>query len=220
MVPSSFGVVPPTGGSPSLQNLKLYPGCGCWIAQLDLSVAGMSALAVGTAVDVTIKCDEAMRLEARAVVAKMHEAKILPGTKSWSEEERRAAYHRHVRRFGGSGVTSLAVGDLGELLFGLRTDGEEFPIEASISKSEVAGHTTEALMANDELAQQTMRLNQTLASLLVSNAQPMEQRLGEINVQVVGWIKQFKRSLDALKAQQDESLSLKASTQTVAQLKR
>jgi hypothetical protein len=82
-----------------------------------------------------------------------------------------------------------------------------------------AGHEL-ALMANDELAQQTMRLNQTLASLLVSNAQPMEQRLGEINVQVVGWIKQFKRSLDALKAQQDESLSLKASTQTVAQLKR
>jgi Sec-independent protein translocase protein TatA len=48
----------------------------------------------------------------------------------------------------------------------------------------------------------------------------LEQRLAELNAQVVEWIKQFKRSLDALKTQHEEALSLKASTQVAAQLKR
>jgi Sec-independent protein translocase protein TatA len=48
----------------------------------------------------------------------------------------------------------------------------------------------------------------------------MEQRLAELNAQVVEWIKQFKRSMDALKTEHEETLSLKASTQVVAQLKR
>jgi hypothetical protein len=76
------------------------------------------------------------------------------------------------------------------------------------------------LMADEELARQTLALNQTIARLLIPNAQPMEQRLAELNVQVVEWIKQFKRSLDALKSQHEEAQSFKASTQTVAQLKR
>ena len=82
-----------------------------------------------------------------------------------------------------------------------------------------AGHDV-VLMADDELARQTMALNQTLSRLLMPNAKPMEQRLAELNVQVVEWIKQFKRSLDALKAQNEEAQSFKASTQTVTQLKR
>ena len=76
------------------------------------------------------------------------------------------------------------------------------------------------VMADEELARQTMALNQTIARLLLPSAKPMEQRLAELNVQVVEWIKQFKRSLDALKTQHEEALSLRASTQTVAQLKR
>ncbi len=76
------------------------------------------------------------------------------------------------------------------------------------------------VMADEELARQTMALNQSMARLLMPNAKPMEQRLAELNVQVVEWIKQFKRSLDALKTQNEEAQSFKASTQTVAQLKR
>ena len=63
-------------------------------------------------------------------------------------------------------------------------------------------------------------LNQTIARLLMPSPKPMEQRLADLNAQVVEWIKQFKRSLDALKTQHEEALSLRASTQTVAQLKR
>jgi type VI protein secretion system component VasF len=76
------------------------------------------------------------------------------------------------------------------------------------------------VMADEELARQTMALNQTIARLLLPSAKPMEQRLAELNAQVVEWIKQFKRSLDALKTQHEEAQSFKASTQTVAQLKR
>jgi hypothetical protein len=76
------------------------------------------------------------------------------------------------------------------------------------------------LMADDELARQTIDLNQTIARLLIPSTKPMEQRLAELNVLVVDWIKQFKRSLDALKAQHEDALSLKPSTQVVAQLKR
>ena len=76
------------------------------------------------------------------------------------------------------------------------------------------------LMADEELARQTITLNQNIARLLMPSAKPMEQRLADLNVQVVAWIKQFKRSLDALKMQNEEAQSFKASTQTVAQLKR
>lgn len=76
------------------------------------------------------------------------------------------------------------------------------------------------LMADDELARQTMALNQTIARLLMPSVKPMEQRLAELNVQVVAWIKQFKRSLEALKTQHEEALSLRAGTQVVALLRR
>jgi Sec-independent protein translocase protein TatA len=48
----------------------------------------------------------------------------------------------------------------------------------------------------------------------------MEKRLAELNVQVIDWIKQFKRSLDALKIQNEEALGLHASAQVAAPLKR
>jgi hypothetical protein len=76
------------------------------------------------------------------------------------------------------------------------------------------------LMADDELARQTMALNHAISRLLMPSAKSVDQRLAELNELVVEWIKQFKRSLDALKTQHEEALSLKASTQTVAQLKR
>ena len=43
------------------------------------------------------------------------------------------ALEQHIRHFGQQGITNLAMGPL-DALFGLRTNGEEFPIEASISQ--------------------------------------------------------------------------------------
>ena len=50
----------------------------------------------------------------------------------------RAAHRHHVQEFGQSGVTSRKMGKLGTVM-GLRSNGEEFPIEASISHNAVDG---------------------------------------------------------------------------------
>ncbi|MBC7469231.1 MAG: PAS domain-containing sensor histidine kinase [Ramlibacter sp.] len=49
----------------------------------------------------------------------------------------RAAHDRHVRRFGETGVTSRRMGDT-TVIYGQRADGEEFPMDASISQLQTA----------------------------------------------------------------------------------
>jgi PAS domain S-box-containing protein len=51
-------------------------------------------------------------------------------------ERFRDAHHQHLREFGRRGVTNRRMGELGALS-ALRADGEEFPIEASISHTRV-----------------------------------------------------------------------------------
>jgi PAS domain S-box-containing protein len=63
-------------------------------------------------------------------------------------ERYRPRHREHVTRFGHSGATVRRMG--GDLvLAGVRADGEEFPIDASISHVEVGGHTFYTVILRD-----------------------------------------------------------------------
>jgi PAS domain S-box-containing protein len=63
-------------------------------------------------------------------------------------EHARAAHARHVEHFGKTGATARRMGALGEIS-GLRANGEEFPIEASISRVEVNDGTLFTVILRD-----------------------------------------------------------------------
>ena len=63
-------------------------------------------------------------------------------------ERCRDAYADHIRRFGGSRAPDRRLGRLGEIT-GLRADGQEFPIEASISQIQIGGETLSTVILRD-----------------------------------------------------------------------
>ena len=78
----------------------------------------------------------------------------------------REAHREHVAEFGRTGATSRAMGNL-RPLSGLRANGEEFPIEASISHIEVGGQQTYTVILRDvterkRAEEQILRLNAEL----------------------------------------------------------
>jgi two-component system sensor kinase len=63
-------------------------------------------------------------------------------------ERFRSAHAKHIRRYGETGGTSRAMGSLG-ILSGLRQGGEEFPIEASISRVDAGGQKLFTVILRD-----------------------------------------------------------------------
>lgn len=63
-------------------------------------------------------------------------------------ERYRAAHRAHIERFGRTGVTMRRMGE-NIVLAGLREDGEEFPIDASISQVEVGGRRYYTVILRD-----------------------------------------------------------------------
>jgi len=60
----------------------------------------------------------------------------------------RDAHREHIRAFGESGKTARKMDSQGTVI-GIRADGQEFPIEASISKMQIDGHTLYTVILRD-----------------------------------------------------------------------
>ncbi len=89
-------------------------------------------------------------------------------------ERFRPAHRDQVRAFGQGEVSRATMGV--RTVYGLRADGEEFPMEASISKVELGGRNlytvihrdvTESIRANERLVEQAALLDQSHEAIVV-----------------------------------------------------
>jgi PAS domain S-box-containing protein len=83
----------------------------------------------------------------------------------------RSAHSAHVRKFGETGTTNRTMDKIGTLR-ALRADGEEFPMEASISHTEAGGQTFFTVILRDitERERAEKKLAEKMAELARSNA--------------------------------------------------
>src|SRR5215469_17613721 len=135
------------------------------INQLVRESPGLLSGIIGSAMDAIIAIDDAQRIvlfnsaAERIFLCRAIEA-IGGSIERFIPERFRAEHSVHIRRFAESGVTNRTLYGLGTL-WGLRTTGEEFPIEASISKVESAGKKFFTAVIRDitdrERSQETLR---------------------------------------------------------------
>ena len=122
---------------------------------LQQSEARMAGI-VTSAMDAIISIDQAQRITLFNIAAekmfRLPAAEIMGQSLDRLIPRRfRGEHGQHVEGFGKTGVTSRSMRSLGALgaLSGLRADGEEFPIEASISQVRVAGQQIYTVILRD-----------------------------------------------------------------------
>lgn len=113
----------------------------------------ISAL-VESAMDAIISIDEDQRIvlfnRAAAVMFRCPASEAIGSPlERFIPERFRAAHRQHILRFAETGTTARAMGRELGVLWGLRADGEEFPIEASISQVELDWHRQLTVILRD-----------------------------------------------------------------------
>jgi PAS domain S-box-containing protein len=89
----------------------------------------------------------------------------------------REGHRRHIDQFGRTGVTSRAMGQ-SPSLWGLRADGEQFPIEASISQVEVDGQKIYTAIVRD--ISERHRSREEIRRMNIELEQRVEARTAEL----------------------------------------
>jgi PAS domain S-box-containing protein len=88
-------------------------------------------------------------------------------------ERYRRIHHEHVEQFGRTGVTTRSMHALGEV-HGLRSDGREFPAEASISQTSIGFEKIYTVIMRDiterQQAEEAVRLSQKRFQALIEHA--------------------------------------------------
>lgn len=87
------------------------------------------------------------------------------------------SHHRHVEAFGSTGITSRNMNVHG-ITRGLRASGEEFPIEASISKAEVSGRKIYTAILRDISVRR-------LAEKQISKSRALLEAVSELQAQFI-----------------------------------
>jgi PAS domain S-box-containing protein len=179
---------------------------------VDESEARLAAI-VEAAMDAMITIDEAQRVVLFNRAAELafrcprQDAQGSP-LERFLPERFRAAHREHVRRFGQDRTTTRRMGDATTLM-ALRADGEEFPIEASISHAELDGRPLYTVILRDvslrkqqeqAIARQQQELRDLSAQVLEAReeektliARELHDELGQLLTALkmdVGWLRE------------------------------
>jgi PAS domain S-box-containing protein len=120
----------------------------------------------------------------------------------------RAAHRGHVESFGRTGVTSRRMGDV-TTLWGLRSDGEEFPLEASISQAGEPGRRYYTVILRDitlrkqnedTLRRQSQELRALSARVLEAREEEKTRIARELHDELGQLLTALKMDLSALRS--------------------
>jgi PAS domain S-box-containing protein len=108
---------------------------------------------IGSAMDAIITVDDRQRVvlfnaAAEKMFGRAAAEALGQSIERFMPQRFRAAHSGHIRQFGETGTTSRAMGTLGAL-WGVRKDGQEFQIEASISQVETGGQKLFTVILRD-----------------------------------------------------------------------
>ena len=103
----------------------------------------------------------------------------------------RELHHAHVRQFGNTGVTTRRMGGAAEIV-GLRADGTEFPVEASISQATVAGKKLFTVILRDITARKRDIAARQQAEDALHDSGERYQRLVELVPDAI-WVERENR---------------------------
>ena len=139
-------------------------------------------------------------------------------------ERFRAAHRNHISRFGETGTTTRTMGARLQL-FGLRFNGEEFPIDASISQVETGGQkfytvilrdVTERKRAQDELERSHLELRELAAAMHEVREAERTRVARELHDELAQWLTAIKMDVAWLSTRLPrEQLSLLEKTEKV-----
>ncbi|MEP7339586.1 MAG: PAS domain S-box protein [Acidobacteriota bacterium] len=137
----------------------------------------------------------------------------------------RAAHEHHIRKFDETGETARAMGSLGAIS-GLRRNGEEFPIEASISQIQVGGKKLFTVILRDitarreaeaRLVEQAALLDQSHEAIVVRDLDGRIRYWGRGAERLYGWmaVEAMGRTSEEMHYRKDSSPLAEATRTTI-----